>query len=211
MWWSMAKSSSSRRWLARQHQDPYVKRAQSEGYRCRAAFKLLELQERDRLIKPGMTVVDLGAAPGGWSQVASRLVGDRGQVIATDILPMDSVAGVTFLQGDFREPDVLEALLTCLNGRPVALVLSDMAPNTSGVRSVDQPRSMYLAELAMEFATRCLQPGGDMVVKVFQGEGFEEFVRSVRALFTKVALRKPQASRGESREMYVVARGYKPQ
>jgi len=207
----MAKSSSSRRWLARQRQDPYVKRAHSEGYRSRAAFKLLEIQERDRLIKPGMVVVDLGAAPGGWSQVAARLVGERGKVIATDILPMAALAGVTFIQGDFREAAVLDALTALLADCPAGLVISDMAPNTSGVRSVDQPRSMYLAELALEFAGRSLKPGGDMIVKVFQGEGFEEFVRSVRAVFTKVALRKPEASRGESREMYVVARGFKPQ
>lgn len=207
----MAKSSSSRRWLARQRQDPYVKRAHSEGYRSRAAFKLLEIQERDRLLRPGMVVVDLGAAPGGWSQVAARLVGDRGKVIATDILPMDVLAGVTFIQGDFRETPVLDALTALLTDHPPGLVISDMAPNTSGVRSVDQPRSMYLAELALEFGGRTLKPGGDMVVKVFQGEGFEEFVRSVRAVFNKVSLRKPEASRGESREMYVVARGFKPQ
>lgn len=207
----MAKSSSSRRWLARQRQDPYVKRAHSEGYRSRAAFKLLEIQERDRLIKPGMMVVDLGAAPGGWSQVTARLVGDRGNVIATDILPMDAIAGVVFVQGDFRDTPVLDALTALLADGAPGLVISDMAPNTSGVRSVDQPRSMYLAELALEFAGKTLKPGGDMVVKVFQGEGFEEFVRSVRAVFTKVSLRKPEASRGESREMYVVARGFKPQ
>lgn len=206
-----ARSSSSRRWLARQRQDPYVKRAHAEGYRSRAAFKLLEIQERDRLLKPGMVVVDLGAAPGGWSQVAARLVGDRGKVVATDILPMDPVAGVTFVQGDFREIPLLDALMALLGETPVGLVISDMAPNTSGVRSVDQPRSMYLAELALEFAGRTLKPDGDMIVKVFQGEGFEAFVRAMRTVFGKVALRKPDASRSESREMYVVARGFKPQ
>lgn len=207
----MAKSSSSRRWLARQRQDPYVKRAHADGYRSRAAYKLLEIQQRDRLLKSGMTVIDLGAAPGGWSQVAARLVGDHGRVIATDILPMDPIAGITFVQGDFREAPVVDAVLTLVKPFTVALVISDMAPNTSGVRSVDQPRSMYLAELAVEFASKTLKPEGDLVVKVFQGEGFEDFVRTVRALFNKVALRKPEASRDESREMYVVARGFKPQ
>lgn len=205
----MAKSDSSRRWLQRQQKDIYVKRAQQEGYRSRAAYKLLELNAKDKFLRPGMTVVDLGAAPGGWSQVAASTVGERGHVVALDILPMDALAGVTFLQGDFHEETVLAQLLDTLAGRPVDLVLSDMSPNISGMRVVDQPRGMYLVELAWDFAQRALKAQGSFVVKLFQGEGSDAFYLSLKPQFASVVLRKPPASRGESREMYVVAKGYK--
>lgn len=205
----MAKSKSSRRWLDRHVNDPYVKRAQSEGYRSRAAYKLLELQQRDRLLRPGQRVVDLGAAPGGWSQVARRLVGDRGQVLALDILPMDELPGVEFILGDFREDAPLAELEQRLGGQPVDLVISDMAPNVSGMNAVDQPRAMYLCELALDFALQVLKPGGALVVKTFHGDGFDQFVRDLRSAFTRVASRKPQASRPRSREVYLVASGRK--
>lgn len=204
----MKKSKSSRRWLDRHFNDAYVKQAQKEGYRSRAAFKLLELQEKDRLLKPGQVVVDLGAAPGGWSQVAERLVGDKGRVVALDILPMDSIAGVDFIQGDFREEEPLQQLRDLLAGQPVDLVISDMAPNVSGVNAVDQPRAMYLCELALEFAREVLRPGGGFVVKVFQGEGFDQYVREMRSSFRRVVTRKPDASRSKSREVYLVAGNY---
>lgn len=205
----MAKSKSSRRWLDRHFNDPYVKRAQSEGYRSRAAYKLLELQRRDRLLRPGLRVVDLGAAPGGWSQVAKRLVGDQGQVLALDILPMDELPGVEFILGDFREDAPLAALEQRLGVQPVDLVISDMAPNVSGMNAVDQPRAMYLCELALDFARKVLKPGGALVVKSFHGDGFDQYVRDLRAAFAKVASRKPQASRPRSREVYLVASGRK--
>lgn len=204
----MKKSKSSHQWLDRHFNDAYVKRAQAEGYRSRAAFKLLELQEKDRLLNPGQVVVDLGAAPGGWSQVAARLVGSGGRVFALDILPMESLPGVDFIQGDFREDASVEQLRVLLAGRPVDLVISDMAPNVSGVNAVDQPRAIYLCELALEYAREVLRPGGGFVVKVFQGEGFDQYVRDVRSSFTKVATRKPAASRPQSREVYLVASGY---
>jgi 23S rRNA (uridine2552-2'-O)-methyltransferase len=205
----MAKSSSSRRWLKRQQNDEYVRKAQQEGLRSRAAFKLLELQEKDRFIKPGMTVVDLGAAPGGWTQVALKLVGERGRVVALDILPMDALAGAEFIQGDFTEEATYNALVEALNNQPVGLIMSDMAPNISGIRDVDQPRAMYLAELAWDFAQKVLAPGGDFLVKLFQGEGFDVYCRQIRSQFDKVVIRKPRASRPKSREMYLLARGYK--
>jgi 23S rRNA (uridine2552-2'-O)-methyltransferase len=206
----MAKrSASSQRWLQRQGQDPYVRRAQAEGWRSRAVFKLEELDRRDRLIRPGMVVVDLGAAPGGWSQYVARRLDGRGRVLALDVLPMDALAGVEDLQGDFTEDSVLEALLARLDGQPVDLVLTDMAPNMSGTRAVDQPRAMMLAELALEFARRVLRPGGDFVAKLFHGEGFDEFVRECRGCFAQVRARKPQASRGDSRETYLVARQFR--
>ncbi|MEJ2575394.1 MAG: 23S rRNA (uridine(2552)-2'-O)-methyltransferase RlmE [Gammaproteobacteria bacterium] len=204
----MARSKSSHRWLQRHVNDPYVQRAQRDGYRSRAAYKLLEIQDKDGLIRPGQTIVDLGAAPGGWSQVARDLVGPRGRVIALDLLAMDEVPGVTFIQHDFREDAALWALRTALDGRPVDLVISDMAPNVSGVNAVDQPRAMYLCELALAFAREVLRPGGALVVKVFHGEGFDDFVRQVREAFGKVAARKPKASRPKSREVYLVARNY---
>ncbi len=202
------KRSSSKAWLKEHRDDPYVQRAQREGYRSRACYKLLELQERDQLIRPGMTVLDLGSAPGGWSQVAAALVGDRGRVIASDILPMDSLAGVEFIQGDFTEDVVFERILAAIGGEPVDLVMSDMAPNMSGMNAVDQPRSMYLVELALDLARRVLAPGGSFVAKVFQGEGFDDLIREVRAAFDRVLTRKPGASRPRSREVYLVARGY---
>lgn len=204
----MARSKSSNRWLQEHFNDTYVKRAQQEGYRSRAVFKLLEIQDRDNLLRPGMTVVDLGAAPGGWSEVAVRLVGDRGRVVALDILPMDAIAGVEFIQGDFREDEVLDRLIERVGNRPVDLVMSDMAPNISGTKAVDQPRAMYLAELALDLARRVLAPGGDFLVKVFQGEDFDAYLREVRGSFGKVMIRKPKASRPRSREVYLLARNY---
>lgn len=202
----MSRSKSSRRWLDEHRHDAYVRRAQEEGYRSRAVYKLLEIQQRDRILRPGMRVVDLGAAPGGWSQVAAREVGEAGQVIALDILAMAPIPGVTFIQGDFLEDTVLDALREALAGGPVDLVISDMAPNSSGMASVDQPRSMYLAELALHLAGEVLRPGGDFLVKLFQGEGFDGYVREVRSRFREVMVRKPEASRARSREVYLLAR-----
>jgi len=205
----MAKSKSSQRWLREHFNDPYVQRTQQDGYRSRASYKLLELQERDRLLKPGMTVLDLGAAPGGWSQVAAKLVGDKGRVIASDILPMDAIAGVEFIQGDFTEESVLNAILEALGDARADLVISDMAPNMSGMVDIDQPKSMYLVELAVDLARQTLVKGGSLATKVFQGEGFEAFYRDLRQDFTSVVSRKPDASRPRSRELYVVAKGFK--
>jgi 23S rRNA (uridine2552-2'-O)-methyltransferase len=205
----MPKTKSSRRWLDRHFNDAYVKRAQQEGYRSRAAFKLLEIQERDRILKPGMGVVDLGAAPGGWSQVARRLVGPQGRVLALDILPMEPIADVTFILGDFREASVLEQLRATLAGTAVDLVLSDMAPNLSGVAAADQARALYLCELALDLAQLVLKPGGHLVVKAFQGEGFDAYLRQMRGAFAQVLSRKPEASRPESREVYLVAKGFR--
>jgi len=202
------RTNSSRRWLDRHFNDGYVKLAQREGYRSRAAYKLLEIQEKDRLIKPGMRVVDLGAAPGGWAQVAQSLVGAKGQVVGMDLLPMDPVAGVDFIQGDFREDTALGALRGVLRGESVDVVLSDMAPNVTGMTAVDQPRAIYLCELALDFCREALKPGGALVVKVFQGEGFEPYLKEVRQSFDKVVSRKPDASRAKSREIYFVARGF---
>lgn len=195
--------------MQRHVNDEFVKRAQRDGYRSRAAYKLLELQQKDQLVKPGQVVVDLGSAPGGWSQVAVDLVGRGGMVLAMDILPMDAVPGVEFLQGDFREQEVLEKMLALLEGREVDLVISDIAPNVSGVMAVDQPKSMYLCELALDFARSVLRPGGSLVTKVFHGEGFEAFIRDARTSFQRVVTRKPKASRPKSREVYMVAVGYK--
>lgn len=205
----MARSKSSRRWLQEHFADEYVKKAQREGYRSRAVYKLEEIQQKDRLIRPGMTIVDLGAAPGGWSQYATRLLDGRGRIIATDILPMDSLPDVDFIQGDFRDEAVFEALLAAIGDQPVNLVMSDIAPNISGVEAVDQPSSMYLAELAVDLAGRVLAPGGDLLFKAFQGEGFDALVKELRGRFTKLVIRKPKASRPRSREVYVLARGYK--
>lgn len=205
----MARSKSSARWLREHFSDEYVRRAQQEGYRSRAVYKLLEIQDKDWLLRPGLTVVDLGAAPGGWSQLAARLVGGQGAVIALDILPIEPLPGVECIEGDFREVVVLDRLLVALNGRPVDLVMSDMAPNTSGIKAVDQPRGIYLAELALDFTRRCLRPGGDFLVKVFQGEGFDAFLKDLRATFATVAPRKPRASRARSAEQYLLARNYR--
>jgi len=205
----MARSKSSHRWLREHFDDEYVKRAQREGYRSRAVYKLDEIQQKDRIIKPGMAIVDLGAAPGSWSQYASGLLGGKGTVVAMDILPMEALPGVRFVQGDFREDDVLDKLLQALEGQEVDLVMSDMAPNISGMDAVDQPRAMYLAELAVDFAGRVVRPGGELLIKVFQGEGFDELVRGLRSHYQKVVIRKPRASRPRSREVYALARGRK--
>ena len=201
------RSKSSHRWLQEHFSDPFVKKAQAEGLRSRAAYKLEELVERDRLLKPGMVVVDLGAAPGGWSQWVRQALGDRGRVIALDILDMPTLAGVEFLHGDFREDAVLSQLEATLDGHLVDLVLSDMAPNMSGVDAVDLPRAMHLAELAMDFADRHLRVGGTFLIKLFQGVGFDDYVRDLRRRYTKVVIRKPAASRKRSPEVYALAQG----
>jgi 23S rRNA (uridine2552-2'-O)-methyltransferase len=200
----MAKSKSSRRWLAEHFDDQYVKQAQQQGLRSRAAFKLIELDEKYHLLKKGMRVVDLGSAPGSWTQVAQRKIGDSGRIIALDILPMDPLADVDFIHGDFTEDGPLALLEETLDGHNVDLVMSDMAPNMSGMGAVDQPRAMYLAELALDFAKNWLEPGGSFVVKVFHGEGFDDFVRQTRSLFEKVQVCKPSASRPRSREVYIL-------
>ncbi|WP_438958893.1 23S rRNA (uridine(2552)-2'-O)-methyltransferase RlmE [Porticoccus sp.] len=205
----MGRSKSSQRWFQEHNSDHYVKRAQQDGYRSRASYKLLELHKKDRLFKPGMVVVDLGAAPGGWSQVAVALVGDKGRVVASDILPMDSIAGVDFVEGDFTEESVLDEILGLLEGQQADLVISDMAPNMSGMKAVDQPRAMYLIELALELACQILKPEGVFVAKVFHGEGFDDFLRDTKRRFQQVVTRKPDASRSRSREVYLVARGLK--
>jgi len=205
----MARSKSSNRWLDEHFSDPYVKQSQKDGYRSRASYKLIELDKKDKLFRPGMSVVDLGSAPGGWSQVAADRVGDKGMVLASDILPMDSIAGVEFIQGDFTEEAVLERLLAALGGQKANLVISDMAPNMSGMNAVDQPAAIYLVELALDMARQVLKPGGHFVAKVFHGEGFDPLLQDTRDAFSKVAVRKPDASRARSREVYLVARGFK--
>jgi len=205
----MKRSKSSHQWLKRHFDDPYVKEAQKAGYRSRAVFKLLEIQEKDRILLPGRVVVDLGAAPGGWSQVAVPLVGKQGVVIALDILPMEPIDDVTFIQGDFTEQAVHESLLTAIDGRKVDLVMSDMAPNISGMKAVDQPRAMYLAELALDFAKSVLKEKGDFVTKLFQGEGSDDYLKELRSCFDKVVIRKPKASRAQSREVYIIAKSFK--
>jgi len=203
------KKSSSKAWLKEHRDDPYVQQAQREGYRSRACYKLLEIQQRDRLIRPGMTVLDLGSAPGGWSQVAIELVGHSGRIISSDILPMDTLAGVEFIQGDFTEESVFGQILDAIGDSPVDVVISDMAPNMSGMNAVDQPRSIYLVELALDMARQVLAPGGVLVTKIFQGEGFDELLRDARQSFASVLTRKPKASRPRSREVYLVAKGFK--
>ena len=205
----MARSKSSGRWLKEHFDDPYVKQSQQDGYRSRASYKLLEMSKKDKLIRPGMTVVDLGAAPGGWTQVAMQLVGDSGTVIASDILAMDPIAGVTFIEGDFTEQAVYDEIIMALNGRKADLVISDMAPNMSGNPAIDQPKSMYLVELALDMSRHILKPGGSFLAKVFQGEGFDELLRETRSSFLKVQSRKPGASRSRSREVYQLATGFK--
>ncbi len=204
----MARSRSSHRWIEAHEKDSYVQQAREAGFRSRAVYKLAEIDQRDHLLKPGMTVVDLGAAPGGWSQYAAGRVGPQGMVFALDILPMDPLAGVEFLQGDFQQESVLDELLALLGKRTVGLVISDMAPNMSGIRAVDQPRSMGLSELALDLAHQVLAPGGALLIKVFQGEGIEALTRALRDSFQRVQVRKPQASRAHSRELYLLARGY---
>ncbi|MCG6899187.1 MAG: 23S rRNA (uridine(2552)-2'-O)-methyltransferase RlmE [Gammaproteobacteria bacterium] len=203
----MGRSKSSQQWLRKHFDDEFVKRAQREGYRSRAAYKLDEIQQKDRILRSASVVVDLGAAPGGWSQYAAQTIGDKGRIIALDILPMEPLPGVEFLQGDFREDDVLVALTELLGGDTVNLVMSDMAPNISGMEAVDQPRSMYLAELASEFAATVLGKGGDLLLKGFQGEGFDALLNDLRRQYHKVLIRKPKASRPRSREVYVLAKG----
>ena len=204
---SASKSSAS--WLKEHFDDRYVQQSWQDGYRSRASYKLIELDEKDRLFKPGMTVIDLGAAPGGWSQIAADRVGDDGVVIASDILEMDALAGVDFIQGDFTEESVLEEILAVLGNRPVDLVMSDMAPNMSGMAAIDQPQAMYLVELALDLARQTLRPGGRFVAKVFQGEGFDAYLKDLRASFDRVVTRKPDASRARSREVYLLAENFR--
>lgn len=206
---NMAKNKTSKAWMQEHVTDPYVRKAQAEGMRSRAAYKLQQLAERDNLLKPGMVVVDLGSAPGGWSQVAGRVVGPEGRVVGVDLLEMLLVPGVRFVQGDFGDDAVLAEVEKLLEGRPVDLVLSDMAPNMSGVASVDQARSIGLAELALDFASNHLKPQGNFLVKVFQGSGFEQLVADIRRRFVQVMIRKPEASRSRSNEVYLVAKGLK--
>jgi len=202
-----SRSKSSKRWLSEHFDDPYVKQAQKQGLRSRSAFKLMELDEKYRLIKPGGCIVDLGSSPGGWSQIARKRAGKGGRVIGLDILPMEPIDNVEFIRGDFTADEPLATLETALAGQSVDLVLCDMAPNMSGVAAADQARAMYLAELALDFSRSHLKPGGDFLVKVFQGQGFDTFVRMVRSQFDKVVIRKPDASRSRSREVYLLARG----
>jgi 23S rRNA (uridine2552-2'-O)-methyltransferase len=202
------RTKSSARWLAEHASDEYVKRALKEGWRSRAVYKLEEIQQRERLLRPGIRCVDLGAAPGSWSQYAARLLAGRGRIVATDILPMDAIPGVEFVLGDFREPAVLDEVLLKIGADKVDLVLSDMAPNMAGIDAVDQPRSMHLAELAFEFADRVLVPGGDLLVKLFQGEGFDQIIRTARGSFGRVTTKKPKASRTRSAEIYLLARQF---
>jgi 23S rRNA (uridine2552-2'-O)-methyltransferase len=203
----MGRSKSSQQWLRKHFDDEFVKRAQREGYRSRAVYKLEEIQQKDRILRPASVVVDLGAAPGGWSQYAAQTIGDKGRIIALDILPMEPLPGVEFLLGDFREDDVLALLVELLGGDAVNLVMSDMAPNISGMEAVDQPRSMYLVELATDFAATVLGKGGDLLFKGFQGEGFDALLNDLRGQYRKVLIRKPKASRPRSREVYVLAKG----
>lgn len=205
----MARSKSSNRWLEEHVNDPFVKQAQQDGYRSRASYKLLEINNKDRLIKPTDLVVDLGSAPGGWSQVAAKLVGHKGRVVASDILPMDPIAGVEFIQGDFTEQDVFDQIMATLDGAQANVVVSDMAPNISGVNAADQAASMYLVELALDMTCQVLKPKGSFVAKVFHGEGYDAYVKTVQQSFEKVVIRKPDSSRARSREVYLVAKGFK--
>jgi 23S rRNA (uridine2552-2'-O)-methyltransferase len=205
----MARSKTSLGWLKRHVNDPYVKQAQKDGYRSRASYKLLEVQEKYKLIRPGMSVVDLGAAPGGWSQVTSRLIGGQGRLIASDILEMDSIPDVTFIQGDFTQDAVLAQILEAVGNSQVDLVISDMAPNMSGTPEVVMPKAMFLCELALDLAERILKPGGNFVIKIFQGEGFDVYLKDARRKFDKIQMLKPDSSRGSSREQYMLAWGYR--
>ena len=205
----VARSKSSARWLKEHFDDPYVKRAQAEGWRSRAVFKLEELLERDRLLKPGMVVVDLGAAPGGWSQMIRERLGDAVRIVALDILPMQGISGVEFIEGDFRDEAVVQRLEATLGGVKPDLVLSDMAPNMSGVNEVDQARAMDLAELAQEFARVHLKTGGAFLTKLFQGRGFDQYLKNLRKAYERVSMRKPKASRARSPEVYALALGKK--
>ena len=206
----MARSKSSADWLKEHVDDIWVQKAQQDGYRTRASYKLIELDDKDKLIRPGSVVVDLGSAPGGWSQVVAQRVGEKGLVIASDILEMDAIADVTFIQGDFTTEEVYDQLADVIDGRPVDLVISDMAPNMSGMSSIDQPGAMYLVELALDMARQVLKPNGSFVAKVFQGEGFDAYLADMKQSFAKVMIRKPKASRARSREVYIVAKGFRP-
>ena len=206
----MARSKSSKRWLNEHFEDEFVLRAQKEGYRSRAIYKLIEIQQKDHILKPGMTVIDLGAAPGGWTEYAVKQLGRQGRMIALDILPMEPVAGVEIIQGDFREDAVLQQLLDLMGGASADLVISDMAPNISGMEVVDIPRAYYLAEPALDLARQVLKPGGGLLVKLFQGEGFDAYQKDLKQDFKRVVMRKPKASRARSREIYALATGYKP-
>ncbi len=203
----MARSKSSHRWMEEHVNDPWVKKAQVDGYRSRASYKLLELIEKDRLLRPGMVVLDLGSTPGGWSQVVAPQLGSKGRLIASDILPMDPIRHVHFIQGDFTEQEVFDQIMAALDGAGVDLVMSDMAPNISGVDAADQAASMYLVELALDMAVKVLKSGGNFVTKVFHGEGYEDYLKALRPHFDKVVVRKPEASRSRSREVYVVGKG----
>lgn len=205
----MARSKSSQRWLKEHFDDPWVAKARAEGYRSRACYKLLEINDKDKLLKPGMKVVDLGAAPGSWCQVASRILDGRGLILASDILPMEPLPDVTFVQGDFREEEVFQQLLELLGGQKADLVMSDMAPNMSGNRAVDMPRAIYLCELAMDMAQQVLHPQGRFLVKVFQGEGIDEYRKQMKDAFKQVVTRKPAASRSRSNEVYLLGSGLK--
>jgi 23S rRNA (uridine2552-2'-O)-methyltransferase len=205
----MARSKSSQQWMQEHFQDEYVKKAQQLGYRSRAVFKLIEIQEKDKLIRPGINIVDLGAAPGGWSEYARKIVGKQDKIVALDLLAIDPIEGVDFIQGDFREDEVLDQLHKLLNNAPVHLILSDMAPNISGNKGVDQPRALYLGELALDAAHAFLNPGGNFLIKMFQGEGFEAYFNQVRSNFNSVVIRKPKASRPRSNEVYILAKGFK--
>jgi 23S rRNA Um-2552 2'-O-methyltransferase (EC 2.1.1.-) len=205
----MARSKSSQQWMQEHFQDEYVKKAQAMGYRSRAVFKLIEIQEKDKIIKPGINIVDLGRRPGGWSEYVSKIVGKKNKVIALDLLAIDPIDGVDFIQGDFREDDVLEQLYKVLDGEPVHLLLSDMAPNMSGSREMDQPRAIYLGELALDAAQHILAKGGTFLIKMFQGAGFDEYYNQVRQQFSSVVIRKPKASRARSNEVYILAKGFK--
>jgi 23S rRNA (uridine2552-2'-O)-methyltransferase len=205
----MGRSKSSSRWMQEHFEDEYVKMAQAQGYRSRAVFKLKEIQDKDQLIKPGMNIIDLGAAPGGWSQFTRQLMGKKNKLVALDILPMDALDGVDFIQGDFREEAVMDQLHTVLEGASVNLVMSDMAPNMSGNKGVDQPRAIYLGELALDTAKTVLTKDGSFLVKLFHGEGFEAFHHEVQHYFAKVVIRKPKASRPRSNEVYILAKGFK--
>jgi len=205
----MARSKSSNQWMQEHFDDEYVKKAQVLGYRSRSTFKLVEIQEKDKIIKPGMNVIDLGAAPGGWSDYARKIVGKKNKVIGLDLLAIDPIPGVDFIQGDFREDEVLDELMKVLDGAPVDLVMSDMAPNISGNKEMDQPRSIYLAELALDTAQTVLTKGGTFLIKMFQGAGFDEYKKEVGKHFSSVVIRKPKSSRARSKEVYILARGFK--
>jgi 23S rRNA (uridine2552-2'-O)-methyltransferase len=205
----MARSKSSASWMSRHLSDPFVKQAQKDGYRSRSAYKLIELNEKDKLIRPGMRLLDLGSAPGGWSQVAGKLVGEKGRVLATDILPMDSLKNVDFIQGDFTDEAIVQQLLDWLGGGKFDLIVSDIAPNVTGISSADQASSIHFLELALDTVRKTLKPGATFAAKMFQGSGSDQYVKELRAHFDKVVIRKPDASRKESREVYLVAKGFR--